>query len=142
MKKRDRVFDTNVLIYVLSLEDGYFYVGQTANLNRRIEQHIQKRSGASFTKLYSVISLVETYQTDTQKLIEGEIYEDFFVMKYIAAYGAEKVKGGKFLTSVKKRESKFNFYKTLFDQACETSDPPKTFFCEVSRFLKTVAPRY
>ena len=57
MKKREWVFDKDINIYVLKLENGCFYVGQLIDVNRRIEEHRQKRKGANFTKLNAVVSL-------------------------------------------------------------------------------------
>lgn len=60
------------------------------------------------------------------------MYEDFFVMKYIEQHGAEKVKGGSFLQSSKKREIRFKFYRDFFLEAKECLDTPKAFFKKIS----------
>jgi hypothetical protein len=135
MKKRDRVYQQNISIYVLQLENGCYYVGQSINIERRLEEH-RKGKGASFTKLNPVISLTEVFETDTKKLIEGEVHEDFFVMKYIEKYGAEKVKGGTFLGSSRKRESRFQFYRNLFFEAQECDNFLRVFLNKVSGIRK------
>lgn len=131
MKKRERIYEQNIHIYVLQLENGCYYIGQSINIERRIEEHRQGK-GASFTKLNPVLSLGEIFDTGIKKLIDAEVYEDFFVMKYIEQHGAEKVKGGSFLQSSKKRESRFRFYRDFFLEAKECLDPPKAFFKKIS----------
>ena len=135
MKKRDRVYTQNINIYVLELENGCYYVGQSINVERRLEEH-RIGKGASFTKLNPVLSLVEIFVTKTKKLIEGELYEDFFVMKYIDKYGADKVKGGTFLGSSRKRANKFQSYKYLFFEAQKEANPPQAFFNKLSSLKK------
>ncbi|MBD2303683.1 GIY-YIG nuclease family protein [Nostoc sp. FACHB-190] len=131
MKKREIVYNQNISIYVLQLENDCYYIGQSINVERRLEEHRQGQ-GASFTKLNPVRNLIEVFVTETNKLIEAEVYEDFFVMKYIEQHGAEKVKGGTFLQSSKKRESRFRFYRNLFLEAKECKNAPKAFFEKVS----------
>ena len=135
MKKRERLYQQNISIYVLKLENGCYYIGQSIDIERRLEEHKQGK-GASFTKLNPVLSLIETFETETKKYIEGEVYEDFFVMKYIEKYGAEKIKGGTFLGSSRKRESKFKFYRNLFLEAQEYKNPTKAFLNKVSTIRK------
>ena len=135
MKKRERIYQQNISIYVLQLENGCYYIGQSINVERRLEEH-RTGKGASFTKLNPVISLIEVFETDTKKLIEGEVYEDFFVIKYIEKYGAEKVKGGTFLGSSRKRESRFKFYRNLFLEAKECDNFLRAFLNKVSTIRK------
>ncbi|MTJ10730.1 GIY-YIG nuclease family protein [Anabaena sp. UHCC 0204] len=131
MKKKERVFEKNINIYALQLENDCYYIGQSIDVSRRLEEHKQGK-GAYFTKLNPVISLIEVFETDTKRMIEGEFYEDFFVMKYIELHGAEKVKGGTFLQSSKKRKSRFEFYKNLFLESLKCENSPKDFFDKVS----------
>ena len=135
MKKREKVYQQPISIYVLQLENGCYYVGQSIDVGRRLEEH-KIGKGASFTKSNPVLSLIEVLEIDTKKLIEGEVYEDFFVMKYIEKYGAEKVKGGTFMGSSRKRESRFKFYKNFFLEAQKSENPPKAFFNSVSSIRK------
>ena len=45
------------LVYVLELEDGYFYCGVTTNLNLRYCQHFTGRGGAKWTRLHKPIRI-------------------------------------------------------------------------------------
>lgn len=137
MKKRERVFEQFINIYVLRLENGCYYVGQSINVERRLEEHRQGK-GANFTKLNPVLSLIEVLKTETKRMIVGEVYEDFFVMKYIEKYGAEKVKGGTFLGSSRKRQSKFEFYRNWFLEAQECKNPRRAFLEKVSRIRTSI----
>lgn len=72
-----------VMTYVLSLEDGNYYIGRSEFLNRRIAQHINNQ-GARWTKLHSVTGLVEVALGDK---------EVDLTQKYCKLYGREKVRG-------------------------------------------------
>ena len=74
----------DTVTYVLKLEDDRYYVGQTTNLNRRIQQHING-TGAKWTKLYSPIELIELRSGD----VENELTDE-----YIEMFGYGRVRGG------------------------------------------------
>jgi putative endonuclease len=112
MKLKNKSFDTGLTVYVLLLENNTYYVGLTSDLNKRLKQH-QNNKGANFTK-NQAFKLVEAFRIPVTTLKEGELYEDFFVMKYASTYGSLNVKGGSFLGSLKKRESRFKFYEQIF----------------------------
>lgn len=82
--------DTSI-IYVLELEDGYFYVGKTKNLERRIQEH-KSGEGSSWTKLHPFVCLLETIKGDA-------LVEDMMVKKYMLTEGIEKVRGGSYSTT-------------------------------------------
>ncbi|EEM8427503.1 hypothetical protein DFQ98_08840 [Salmonella enterica subsp. enterica serovar Essen] len=77
------------MVYVLSLEDGYYYVGYTTNVEHRYQQHLSGE-GAQWTKVHKPISIIE--------IREGGFEEETAVtLEYIEKYGINKVRGGKFI---------------------------------------------
>ena len=75
-------------IYVLSLEQGKYYVGKTyKTINERYAEHC-KGYGSGWTKRYKVIELVEAYENCS------DYDEDKFTKIYMAKYGIENVRGG------------------------------------------------
>jgi predicted GIY-YIG superfamily endonuclease/ribosomal protein S14 len=75
-------------IYVLQLENGYYYVGRTKNLERRIEDHATGY-GSAWTKKYKFVKHVETLEGDS-------LLEDLVVKRYMQKHGIHKVRGGSY----------------------------------------------
>lgn len=77
------------MVYVLLLEDDYYYVGCTNDVERRFKQH-QSGVGSSWTKIHKPISIVE--------IREGSYKEESEVtIEYMEKYGITKVRGGKWV---------------------------------------------
>jgi putative endonuclease len=74
-------------VYVLSLENGGFYIGSSYTLNQRLAQH-WGGTGAKWTRLHKPIEVVEVIYP-AMKTTENDTTK-----KYIEKYGAELVKGG------------------------------------------------
>lgn len=74
-------------IYVLECQEGKYYVGKTGNLFNRIPDHISG-AGAAWTKKYSPIKLIETYE------INNMFDEDICTLKYMQKHGIDNVRGG------------------------------------------------
>ena len=47
-------------VYILQCADGTLYVGCTNNLERRLKQHGDSKSGAHYTKIRRPVALVHT----------------------------------------------------------------------------------
>lgn len=78
-----------MIIYVLQLEKGKYYVGKTNNLQRRIQQHIDG-IGSYWTKKYKFVNVSETFK--------GDIFdEDKTVKIYMSKYGIDNVRGGSYV---------------------------------------------
>lgn len=88
--KLDRLGPINVcvIIYILELEDGKYYVGITYNLNMRYAQHLQG-TGANWTALYKPKKILEVFYNP--ELNENQI--TYLTMK---KYGIENVRGGNY----------------------------------------------
>lgn len=73
-------------IYVLLLEDDRIYVGKTANLNRRMKEHLDGH-GSAWTTMYKPIKLLYAVDGDS---------EDYHVIRMMERYGVHNVRGGSF----------------------------------------------
>lgn len=69
-------------------------VGQTTNLKRRLEEHIKGRSGSGWTKLYKIVHLIETIDSELVDSNKVLAMENELVLKYMSMYGWQKVRGG------------------------------------------------
>lgn len=74
-------------LYVLHLEDDYWYVGRTTNVERRVKDHFDGR-GASWTQRHKPIELV------MERDVVGLFDEDNKVKGLMIQYGIDKVRGG------------------------------------------------
>lgn len=74
-------------IYILKLEEEKYYIGKTANLEKRIEQHLFN-STIIWINLYKPISFEKIIVTD------DELDEDKYVKKYMKQRGINNVRGG------------------------------------------------
>lgn len=87
------------VLYVLRLEDGCFYVGQSRkeNLQHRLRKHFSG-TGSAWTRLHPPIEIVEQIDM-VLDYRGGELQENQKVIEYMKRYGVSKVRGG-FFTSV------------------------------------------
>ena len=75
-----------ILLYVLELEHGKFYVGVTQNLNIRYYQHYSG-FGAKWTRLHKPVRIL-------QVMPGGEAKEREVTLKLMREHGWENVRGG------------------------------------------------
>jgi len=81
-------------VYVLELEEGYYYIGESVNIYTRIFQHFMKK-GSKLTLIYEPIKFLCYYEEKNYKerlKLENDITEE-----YIEMYGAGKVRGGVYI---------------------------------------------
>jgi predicted GIY-YIG superfamily endonuclease len=76
-------------IYVLQLANGKYYVGKTADVFKRFEQH-KGGKGSAWTKVYSPIKILEVRPLTTPH-DENNITKD-----YMKKYGIGNVRGGSY----------------------------------------------
>ena len=81
--------ETNLYVYVLKLEHGKWYVGESKDVAKRWGEHKEGR-GASWTKRYHPIILHEILP-NCQQFDEHRV-----TLKYMQKYGIENVRGGRF----------------------------------------------
>ncbi len=91
LKKQKRLF--TVQLYVLSLEDGCWYVGMSYNPDKRFVSH-KKGKGAAWTRLHKPLSIHETRPTDFYDQDSAAKLEDDLTLEYALKYGSQFVRGG------------------------------------------------
>jgi hypothetical protein len=77
-----------MIIYVLKLRQGKYYIGKSRNLDRRIDNHITGE-GSQWTKIYKVESVVDTIVEEA----ENSFTELSTTLQYMAKYGIDNVRG-------------------------------------------------
>ena len=85
-------------IYVLRLEDGCFYIGQTqkSSFDRRMKEHFdttRKLRKSAWIKLHLAVEIIET-EIFTGTYPDGEKLENAKTIAYVEKYGVSKVRGG------------------------------------------------
>lgn len=89
-----------MIVYVLKLSQGKYYVGRTENLERRIDEH-RFGKGSAWTKMFSVIDVEKTYETDSR------FYEDMIVKEMMHEHGIDNVRGGSYPFDISDEEYQF-----------------------------------
>ena len=84
-----------IYVYVLLIDDNFYYVGSSINLSKRLKHH-RNRKGSMFTKNYKTLKLIEAYIIPNIMFYEAEIYESFLALKYVKKYGYKNANGGCF----------------------------------------------
>jgi hypothetical protein len=76
-------------IYILKLEDNYYYVGKSTNIDERFKQH-NDGTACTFTKIHKPIKI--------DKIINNvSVFdEDKYVKEYMSIYGVNNVRGGSY----------------------------------------------
>lgn len=80
-------------IYVLRLKGGKYYVGKSANIEQRLQEHFDGKA-AEWTRKYKPQSVL--------KVIENvsPFEEDKVTKEFMAKYGIENVRGGSYVSEV------------------------------------------
>jgi len=78
-------------IYVLKLEGENYYVGKSANVSERFQQHLSG-IGSAWTKRFRPIGIEVIHEN------LSPFDEDRITKEYMAKYGIEKVRGGSYVT--------------------------------------------
>lgn len=82
-------------IYLLTLEQGKYYVGRTVNPERRMLEHLEANgSGAYWTSMYKPVKLTII------KRNADPFDEDKYVKLYMSKKGIDNVRGGSYSASV------------------------------------------
>ena len=93
MAKQERIYDVPIFIYVLELENGCYYVGQSINVVRRLAEH-QAGTGAGWTRRNRPVRLLEVIFTGLFSSKAAERLEDWHTIRYMRAKGWAYVRGG------------------------------------------------
>jgi hypothetical protein len=78
-------------IYILKLEDGKYYIGKSANVERRFFDHMAG-TGSSWTRKHRAIEIEKVIPNTSP------FDEDKYTKEYMAAYGIDNVRGGSYVT--------------------------------------------
>ena len=84
-----------IVLYILKLEDGCYYVGLSANVHKRIDAHMVSR-GAVWTRAHPPVGILETKRTWTDDQKSAEEMENRLTIQTMQNYGWRKVRGGWF----------------------------------------------
>lgn len=79
--------NSHVNIYVLKCRGAKYYIGRSANVITRTEQHM-KGYGSAWTKKYRPVEIIETIPNC------DKFDEDKYTLKYMDKYGINNVRGG------------------------------------------------
>lgn len=108
-KIKDRISDTNWYVYILKLEDEKYYIGIAIDPNKRFLEHQQQgKDCASWCEKHKPIEIIEIIETNYKAMKDATLIEDIHTLRYIETFGAENVRGGRYLGNVSsvKRKSK------------------------------------
>lgn len=78
-------------IYILALENGYYYIGKSDNIQRRFSDHLNGH-GSFWTKKHKPLHII------IEHLNVSPFDEDKYVKEYMSRYGIDKVRGGSYVT--------------------------------------------
>lgn len=91
MNVEDKIY----YIYAFICKGGFYYIGRTKNVLKRLKQH---QSGGSKTvewlKLHPIDNLIEVHPNKTAE------HEDYYTERYMRKYGIDKVRGGSYVTVI------------------------------------------
>jgi predicted GIY-YIG superfamily endonuclease len=76
-------------IYILLLENDYYYIGESSYFLQAYQQHIDKKV-CDWTKLHRTVTIAKVIQQTKEYTV------DDCVVEYIKKYGIDKVRGGSF----------------------------------------------
>ena len=79
-------------VYVLECENNKYYVGQSYNVQRRYQQHLEgKGEGSEWTRIYKPKRILSIHpNVDT-------FHEDMKVKQVMSSYGIDNVRGGSYV---------------------------------------------
>lgn len=99
-KIKNRISDTNWFVYLLKLQNEKYYVGISVDPNKRFLEHQkQGRNCSSWCKKHKAIEIIEVIETKLKGMKDATLIEDIYTLKYIEKFGAENVRGGRYLGS-------------------------------------------
>jgi predicted GIY-YIG superfamily endonuclease len=95
-KRKQKLRRRKRYVYVLKLEQGKYYIGQTVDVDRRYAQHLGKiEGGATWTKTYRPLEIIEVIDV-VSGVREVSRMENEITIKYAIKYGVDNVRGGKY----------------------------------------------
>jgi hypothetical protein len=89
--------DGKTYIYVLECgeQGGYYYVGKTNDILRRVQEHLDGKASTWTAKHRFKFKSIETFEVEDSP--DGFSFdENIYTIKYMARYGIDNVRGGSF----------------------------------------------
>lgn len=127
-----------ILIYVLSLRGGYFYVGTTfsSNISYSINKHLSGYEN-EWTKIHKPLALVKQIACITG--INPRLQEDLHVKQLMIDHGIDKVRGGSYSDVVLSVDQRVLLEKEL-QYAKKYQGPAQVSKCRLQNENKRPAP--
>lgn len=94
-----------ISVYVLLLEHGCFYVGQSSALKARLDAHGAQRASA-WTRAHKPLALLELRETPISDPKEAEQTENEIVFELMRIHGWQRVRGGFFCATSEEQTRK------------------------------------
>lgn len=101
-KPKREYFRKLITIYILELEHGCFYVGQTNRIKTRMRTH-EEGLGSRWTKLHKPVATVMQLQLDTGSPVDAMAHENYWTWHTMRQHGWQRVRGGDFCHPNEKR---------------------------------------
>jgi predicted GIY-YIG superfamily endonuclease len=123
----------NKYIYILLCENDCYYIGQTNSLKERILQHQNLNGeGATWTSLHNPIECID--KIEIKKSLSNKAFsdEDKVTLQYINKFGAEKVRGGRYVDT--KIESHLDRLKR-YNKIINDEYVPRANELQIERYL-------
>ena len=97
-------------LYVLLLENDFYYIGQTNDLVRRFREHYEQIGGGSiWTYLHKPIKIIEHWDLGEYTQESAMQFENKLTLEYINRFGMEKVRGGEYVMT----DPQLHYYSLL-----------------------------
>lgn len=80
-------------IYILKLEDGYYYVGRSHGIDKRLRTHF-KHKGSRWTRLHNPLEIIDSIPFEVSSIEEEDRWENHITIKTMKEYGWRNVRGG------------------------------------------------
>lgn len=107
-------------LYVLECKGGWFYVGITKDVKRRVSQH-RNNIGAEFTKKHKVVRVHETCELGEMTYQEAQKYEDAYTLQ-LREQKNGKVCGGVYLDDQDTTQRNKNVVKPKYDSLAKETN--------------------
>jgi len=112
-----------MIVYVLQLHKGKYYVGKTDDVLRRWNEHVDGRFGAAWTKLYPPEDIIETVN-------DTGFTELAYTLKYMKEYGIDNVRGAEYCSNQLSKQQLQTIYSHIY------SEDGRCFNCGGEHYVK------
>lgn len=107
---RSSYFKKPIILYVLKLEGGNYYIGTTRNLDKRYKEHCTGK-GSEWTRIHKPIEILEARETGLTDDREACLLEDELTLEMAEMHGPDFVRGGGYCQKKPRWPSRITFPK-------------------------------